>query len=212
MGRTPSGQTRESIHRFMREKLLAGQPPTVREVQHAFGFKAVQTAREHLEALVAAGRLSKVKGVARGYRLPEQGHDVVPPRLVPILGRIQAGAFSLAVEDLEGYVAVSYRGDPEALFGLRVRGESMRDAGILPGDIVVVRRQSRPRSGDIVVALVGEEATVKRLRIHRGRPELHPENPAFSPVIPDPEEITILGKVIQVRRYLEGGNLEGGMA
>ncbi|MBN2490809.1 MAG: repressor LexA [Planctomycetes bacterium] len=204
MGCTPPGETRQKILRFVQERLLAGRPPTVREVQAAFRFRAVQTAREHLEALVSAGQLAKEGGRARGYRLPAAAGAGAPPVLVPILGRIQAGALSTAVEDLEGYVAVEPRGSGvDELFGLRVRGESMRDAGILPGDIVVVRRQPTADSGDIVVALVGEEATVKRLRIHRRRLELHPENPDFAAIVPAREEVQILGKVIELRRYLD---------
>jgi repressor LexA len=85
---------------------------------------------------------------------------------------------------------------------LRVRGESMTGAGILPNDIVVVRRQPTARSGEIVVALVGDEATVKRLRIRGKRLELRPENPGFDPIVPGPDGLTLLGKVIEVRRYL----------
>jgi repressor LexA len=126
-----------------------------------------------------------------------------PTVLVPLLGRVPAGPFDLAVEELEGYLPVRSRRGPDELFGLRVSGESMTGAGILPGDVVVVRRQRRAESGEIVVALVGEEATVKRLRIRRKRIELHPDNPAFEPIVPDPDELTLLGKVIEVRRYLE---------
>ena len=79
----------------------------------------------------------------------------------------------------------------------------MTGAGILPGDVVIVRRQRRASSGEVVVALVGEEATVKRLRLRRGRVELHAENPAFEPIVPDPRELTLLGKVVEVRRRLE---------
>ena len=78
----------------------------------------------------------------------------------------------------------------------------MTGAGILPDDVVVVRRQPRAEPGDIVVALVGDEATVKRLRIRDGRAELHPENPAFEPIVPDPDDLRLLGKVIEIRRYL----------
>ena len=80
----------------------------------------------------------------------------------------------------------------------------MTGAGILPGDIVVVRQQAEAASGDIVVALVGDEATIKKLRLRRDRIELHPENPAFTPIIPRAGECTLLGKVVEVRRYLEG--------
>jgi len=200
MGRTPAGETRERIYRFVRDRLLGGFPPTVREVKEAFGFRSVQTAREHLEALVTEGRLAKEAGKARGYRL---GGDSRPTRLIPLLGRVPAGPLNIATEDLEGYLPIQGHRSGDDLFGLRVRGESMTGAGILPGDIVVVRRQPAADSGDIVVALIGGEATVKRLRIRRSRVELHPENPAFEPIIPDPSELTLLGKVIEVRRYLE---------
>ena len=200
MGRTPAGETRERIYRFVRDRLLGGFPPTVREVKEAFGFRSVQTAREHLEALVDEGRLAKEAGKARGYRL---GGDSRPTRLIPLLGRVPAGPLNIATEDLEGYLPIQGHRSGDDLFGLRVRGESMTGAGILPGDIVVVRRQPAADSGDIVVALIGGEATVKRLRIRRRRVELHPENPAFEPIIPDPSELTLLGKVIEVRRYLE---------
>ena len=200
MGRTPAGETRERIYRFVRDRLLGGFPPTVREVKEAFGFRSVQTAREHLEALVDEGRLAKEAGKARGYRL---GGDSRPTRLVPLLGRVPAGPLNIATEDLEGYLPIQGHRSGDDLFGLRVRGESMTGAGILPGDIVVVRRQPAADSGDIVVAHIGGEATVKRLRIRRNRVELHPENPAFEAIIPDPSDLTLLGKVIEVRRYLE---------
>lgn len=198
MGKTPPGETRQKVFAFVRQRLLAGQPPTVREVQEALGFRAVQTARQHLEALVAEGRLGADRGVARGYRLPQPKR---PPVLVPLLGRVPAGPLATAVEDLEGYLPAEAR-EGEELFALRVQGESMTGAGILPGDVVIVRRQPTARSGDIVVARVGDEATVKRLRLRRGRAELHPENPAFAPLVPDPAELQILGVVIELRRKL----------
>jgi repressor LexA len=200
MGRTPPGQTRERVFRLVRDRLLAGRPPTVREVQQAFGFRSVQTAREHLEALVSEGRLAKERGKSRGYRLPLG--SAPPTRLVPLLGRVQAGGLDAAVEEPEGYLPVQSRHAPGELFGLRVRGESMTGAGIFPGDIVVVRRQPTASSGEIVVALVGDEATVKRLRLRGRRVELHPENPDFEPILPDPDELMLLGKVVEVRRLL----------
>ena len=196
---TPQGETREKVYQFVRRQIFEELPPTVREVQEAFQFKAVQTARQHLERLVAEGRLIKMRGKSRGYRLPQKPGTL----LVPLLGRVQAGGLQTAIEECEGYIPVQSRGLDE-LFGLRVHGESMTGAGILPGDIVIVRQQTQAASGDIVVALVGDEATIKRLRLRRNRIELHPENPAFSPIIPRPCESTILGKVVEVRRYLEG--------
>jgi repressor LexA len=97
----------------------------------------------------------------------------------------------------------SRRAGSESLFALRVRGESMTGIGILPGDVVVVRAQPTAEAGDVVVALVGDEATVKTLRKQRGKIVLQPENPTFEPIVLEPDEVTILGKVIEVRRYLD---------
>ncbi len=209
--KTPPGETRESIYQFMRDRLLDGKPPTVREVQARFGFKAVQTAQAHLEQLVAEGRLTKeyaeYKGRARGYSLPESSVDFARPTVfAPLLGHIQAGGLQAAIEDREGMVPVqrgSRRAGSEQLFALRVRGESMTGIGILPDDIVIVRSQPSAETGDVVVALVGDEATVKTLRKERGKIVLQPENPSFEPVVLNPDECTILGKVIEVRRYLD---------
>jgi repressor LexA len=168
----------------------------------AFDFRSPQTAREHLDGLVAAGRLEKEPGKARGHRLPQR-RGSAHPIMVPLLGRVPAGPPDAAIEDLEGYITVQLPRGGSELFGLRVSGDSMTGAGIFPGDIVVVRQQPRAESGDIVVALVGEEATVKRLQIRRGRIELHAENPRYKTMVPDPRELRVLGKVIEVRRYLE---------
>jgi repressor LexA len=203
MGKTPAGQTRERVYRFVRERLLESLPPTIREVQKHFGFRAVETARAHLDALVEEGRLIKKAGLSRGYGLP--GLFNKPPartHMVPLLGRVQAGELSTAVEDLEGYVPVESRFPEDELFALRVRGESMTGAGILPGDLVIVKQQPSAQSGDIVVALVEDEATVKRLKVQGMRIELHPENPNYEILVPPPEELKLLGKVIEVRRYL----------
>lgn len=203
MGRTPRGQTRAKIFRYVRQSLLKGQPPTVREVQNAFGFKAVETARSHLEALVKSGHLTKSRGQARGYRLAHKTPST-PAVLVPLLGRVQAGALTTALEESEGFVLVQTRFAQSELFALRVRGDSMSGAGILPDDVVIVRRQAAADQGDIVVSLVGDEATVKRLRLHSEEIELVPDNPDFQSIFVDPREWTLLGKVVEVRRFLEG--------
>ena len=213
MPATPPGETRARVLEFVQKRILEGRPPTIREVQRAFRFRAVETARAHLEALVREGRLSKREGESRGFELPlPRGSRSL--RLVPVLGRVQAGALSTAVEDLEGYVPVEgpFGRSSDDVFALRVRGESMTGAGIFPGDLVLVRRQDAARTGEIVVALVEDEATVKRLRLtgpsspsspSNRRLELHPENPAFPVIVPKPGECRILGKVIEVRRNLE---------
>jgi repressor LexA len=200
MGRTPPGQTRERVFRWVRDRLLAGRPPTVRDVQEALGFRSPMTAREHLEALVAEGRLGKDPGQARGYRLPGRER---PATAVPLLGRVPAGPLEEAIEDVEDHLPVATGDDPDRLFALRVKGDSMTGAGILDGDLVVVRRQDRAASGDVVVARVGDEATVKRLVLRGRRVEFHAENPAYAPIVPEPGAVAILGKVIEVRRRLE---------
>jgi repressor LexA len=203
MGRTPTGETRRKVFEFVRDRLLAGQPPTIREVQDAFGFRAVQTARQHLERLVEDGRLVAGRHKARGYRLPGAARE---PRivLVPMLGRVPAGALDEAIEDPDGYLPVDARGAAAGdLFALRVRGESMTGAGILPGDLVIVRRQPTAANGDVVVARVGDEATVKTFRPRGRQVELRPENPAFEPIVFDAGEVVILGKVVEVRRILD---------
>lgn len=201
MGATRPGETRRRVFELVRSRILGGESPTVREVQDALGFQSIRTAQYHLERLVAEGRLALAKGRARGYRLPGQAEDATPVVLVPLLGRVQAGELTLASEELEAHIPVRTRSG-DRLFALRVRGESMTGAGILPGDVVVVRRQPVADSGEVVVALIGDEATVKTLRRRGERLELHAENPDFEPIFPD-EQVTILGKVIEVRRNLE---------
>jgi repressor LexA len=202
MAHTPPGRTRERVYAFVRERLLRGQPPTIREVQGAMGFRAVESARSHLDALCGEGKLRREPG-ARGLRLPETGSAAEGPTvLVPLVGEVQAGDLTTAVESPAGHVPVQTRHPPQDLFALAVRGRSMVGAGILPGDLVIVRRQPSADDGDLVVALVGDEATVKRLRRRRGHVELEPANPRFRPILCDPETVMILGKVIEVRRFL----------
>ena len=205
MAYTRPGQTREKIYEFVRERILNGTPPSTREVQKAFGFRAVQSARQHLEALVLEGRLVKESGKARSHRLPKLG-SARSSHLIPVLGRVQAGGLTAAIQNPEDYLPVQQtRYDRAELFALTVQGDSMLRAGILHGDTVIVRRQNAARTGDIVVAMIGEEATVKRYRENGGRIELHPENEAFESIIPreDGDPFSILGKVIEVRRYIE---------
>lgn len=204
--RRPPGDGRERVLAFVREAIGEGRPPTVRDVQQALGFRAVQSAQEHLAKLVAEGRLMKDEGRARGYRLPSDP----PTRLVPILGRVPAGPLGEALEEPEGYLKIEARGSEAErrqlaasraapYFALRVQGDSMTGAGLLDGDLVVVERGASVRDGDIVVARVGGEATVKRLRLELrrtrragrdvaelARVELAPENPAYAPIVIDP--------------------------
>ena len=200
---TPKGETREKVYRYVREQLQLGRCPTLREVQAFFGFGAVETVRSHLSKLVEEGRLKKTKG-ARGYVLPEL--ERTETFAIPLLGRVPAGGLEEAVEEREGTVLVAaVRGKRGAQnwFALRVEGESMTGAGILPGDVVIVEPTPTARSGEIVVAMVGDEATVKTLRRTGRRVELHPENPRYKPIIPErPQDLRILGRVVELRREL----------
>lgn len=203
MARTPPGRTRERILAFVRTSLERGRSPSIREVQAAVSLRAPEGARQHLMHLVEEGRLERAEG-ARGWRLPADA--TTHTRFVPLLGQVPAGDPTEAIGEREGVVPVDVRrvrGAGDKLFALRVRGESMCDAAILSGDVVIVDPKAHARHGDIVVARIDTDATVKRLWIAKGRTELRPENPAFRPIVLAPgEELEILGKVIEVRRYL----------
>jgi repressor LexA len=201
MAYTPPGRTREKVYRFMRDRLLAGAPPTVREVQAAMGFDAVESARRHLDALVADGRLRKTPGRSRSYRLAEDRGRPARVRTVPLVGSVQAGALHAAIETPDGYVTIESDGRGD-FFALHVRGDSMVGAGILDRDIVIVRRQDMAEWGDIVVALVGDEATVKTLERRGRRIALVAANPSYPPIVLDAQAVRIVGRVTEVRRRL----------
>ena len=178
---------------FTREN---GYPPTVREICDAVGLRSPSTVHSHLKILQEGGFLEKSDHKTRA--LSVRGGAGAAFRSVPILGTVTAGVPILAQEDTLGYVP--YDGPEQGeMFALRVRGESMIGAGILDNDVVIVRRTSTAQSGDVVVALIGEEATVKRIFIERDYIRLQPENPAFEPIIS--KEVTVLGKVISLVRY-----------
>jgi repressor LexA len=171
----------------------------VREVRDEFGFKSTATARQHLDALVAAGSLEQVPGKDRGYRMP----GAAVPGMVPLLGRVQAGALNEAVEFAVGYVPLD-AALTATCFALTVAGESMAGREIHDGDIALVRTDAPFRDGDVVVALIGEEATVKTFKKVAGQIVLRAENPDFADIVPDPDgpEFRILGRVFEVRRQL----------
>jgi repressor LexA len=191
-----------------------GYPPTVREIGEAVGLASPSTVHAHLANLERAGYLKRDPTKPRALELVKRGreaaasagaaYDVGDVRVLPLVGEIAAGGPLLAEENVEGHLAVPEplsRGGEEFL--LRVKGESMRDAGILAGDYVVVHRQQTARNGDIVVALAGEdetadEATVKRFFREDRRIRLQPENASMEPLYPD--HVQILGKVIGVFR------------
>ena len=173
-----------------------GYPPSVREIGDAVGLKSPSTVHFHLKHLEEAGVITKGAGKGRALALTE---PPAPKNQVPVLGNVAAGSPILAEECIEDYLPFDTGGREGEYFALRVRGESMLNAGILPGDLVVVHRQSSARHGDIVVALLEDEATVKRLSLRNGQIWLMPENDEYSPI--DGTYARILGKVAAVTRY-----------
>ena len=174
-----------------------GYPPSVREIGEAVGLKSPSTVHFHLKHLEEAGVIEKGAGKGRAIALtaPE-----VPEDRVPIVGNVAAGSPILAQECIEDYLTFDTGGRSGEYFALRVRGESMLNAGILPGDLVIVHRQATCSNGEIVVAMIEDEATVKRFSRQNGHVWLLPENEAYSPI--DGTYAQILGKVAAVvRRY-----------
>lgn len=184
-----------------------GYPPSVREIGAAVGLKSPSTVHFHMKGLEEAGVIVKAEGKTRAISLPGVPLGVgvaeeTDPHAnqVPIVGNVAAGSPILAQECIEDYLTFDTQGLSGEHFALTVRGESMLGAGILPGDLVVVHRQQVARSGEIVVALFEDEATVKTYRLKDGHVWLMPENPDYQPI--DGTHAEIIGKVVAVvRRY-----------
>jgi repressor LexA len=188
-----------------------GYPPTVREIGQAVGLTSPSTVHAHLEKLAKAGLIRRDATKPRALEVIEGGRsrrgavvELAPPShstVLPLVGEVAAGSPVVAEDRVEDYLTVPDQLAPDADFVLTVKGDSMINAGILDGDLVVVRKQTDARNGEIVVALVGEEdATVKRFFREGGRVRLQPENDALEPMFPD--EVQILGAVKAVLRRL----------
>jgi repressor LexA len=180
-----------------------GMPPTVREIGREFSIES-SSVFDLLKALERKGTLRRGKLGARSLIVEER---IVKRALnsveVPILGRIAAGAPNLAVEDPSETITVDGRlGRGRDLYALRVEGDSMKDADILDGDVVIIRRQDTADDGDIVVALIEDEATLKRFHREKGRVRLEPANRAMRPIYVESGEFRIQGKLVAVHRVL----------
>ena len=175
-----------------------GAPPTRAEIARQLGFKSANAAEEHLQALARKGAIELVSGTSRGIRLkrssPAPKQSVLPieslqQMLLPLIGRVAAGSPVLAQENLQQSYAVApelFAQKPDYL--LKVKGMSMRDAGILDGDLLAVRATKEARNGQIVVARLGDDVTVKRFQRNQHLIELHAENPDFSTIVVEPGE------------------------
>ncbi len=182
-----------------------GYPPTVRDIGKAVGLASSSTVHAHLANLEKIGLLRRDPSKPRALELLDRAVDsvksVVRPNGLPLVGQVAAGQPVLAEENIEDYVEVPPAvGGEDGEYLLRVRGESMKDAGILEGDLVVVRAQPTASDGEIVVALVGEEATVKRFFQESDHIRLQPENEAMEPI--RSKDVVVLGRVVGLMRSL----------
>ena len=196
------GETQAKILAYIEKATLQkGYPPSVREICEATGLKSTSTVHGHLIRLEKKGLLYRDSMKQRAISVPAD-HQVYRTDMVqvPVVGRVTAGIPITATQNIEDYIPL-----PQSMLGsgehfiLSVQGESMINAGILDGDYVVVRKQNTAYNGDIVIAMIDDEATVKRFYKENGCFRLQPENPTMEPIIVD--DLTILGKVVSLYRY-----------
>ncbi|MDD6344874.1 MAG: transcriptional repressor LexA [Oscillospiraceae bacterium] len=185
------------IYEYIKKRIGEGVSPSIREIQTEMGFRSTSSAFCHVQNLIEAGLIEKNGSLNRSLHLPNYNTITVP-----IMGTVTAGNPITAYQDIAGYVSFdSGKQYENPLFALRVRGDSMINAGILDGDIVVVEQCNYAENGDIVVALVNQEqeATVKRFYKEEGHYRLQPENDNMPPIIV--ENVEIAGKVVGLKRY-----------
>ena len=174
-----TARQKEILHLIREHTATSGFPPTRADICRAMGFKSPNAAEDHLRALERKGAIEMLPGASRGIRVMQQSG-------IPLIGRVAAGAPILATENIEGRYKIDPRMfKPHADYLLTVKGESMRDAGILDGDLLAVHRTSDFKSGQIVVARIDDEVTVKRYRRLGNRVELQPEIPDFDTIVID---------------------------
>ncbi len=192
----------QEIYHFIKSVVdRRGMPPTMREIGEKFGIRSTNGVEGHLAALESHGLIKRERGKSRGLLVRT---TVRPPLTIPILGRVAAGQPVLSPENREGEMTI----DPSAfsirtgtnLFGLKVRGESMADAHIMDGDVLIIRSQQTAQNGEIVVAMVDGEATVKRFFLEAGRVRLQPENEAYKPIYVDRGDLMLMGKLVGLVR------------
>ena len=189
-------ETQKRIFEYLSSRAQDGIPPTVREIGAAVGLKSTSSVQANLIALESAGYIERSPMHKRCIRVENRP---APAINVPLLGTVTAGQPILAVEQIEGYIPYSGQvSSDKNLFALRVRGESMINAGILSGDIIIAEKTPVCDNGEIVVALLSDEATVKRFYKENGHFRLQPENDEYEPIITN--EVMILGKVIALYR------------
>ncbi|MCM1365159.1 MAG: transcriptional repressor LexA [Faecalibacterium sp.] len=195
----PLNDNQRRILEFLKERISVGVPPSVREIGQAVGLRSTSSVQSNLDALEEKGYIIRDPLLKRSIRIVGQNENV---HQVPLLGVVTAGLPILAVEQIESYIP--YQGHiskDKPVFALRVRGESMINAGILDGDIIFAEKTPYAENGQMVVAMIEDEATVKTFYKENGHFRLQPQNDSFEPIIVD--EVSIIGKVVAVMRYYE---------
>ncbi|MBQ7638766.1 MAG: transcriptional repressor LexA [Clostridia bacterium] len=191
-------EIQKKMYEFLAEQAQKGMVPSVREIGKKVGLSSTGSVQRYLERLEEAGYIERDPMLSRSIRVKGERQPMVQ---VPLIGTVTAGMPILAVESIEGYVP--YMGSVDSsksLFALRVHGDSMIKAGILNGDIIIAEKTPTAANGEIVVALMEDEATVKRFYKENGHFRLQPENDDYAPIIT--EELIILGKVVSlIRNY-----------
>ncbi len=191
--------SQRKILEFIKKEIeLKGYPPSVREICEAVNLKSTSTVHGHLEQLEKRGLIRRDSTKPRAMEVLD--NPLSKGRSVPLVGRVTAGIPILAEENIEDYIVLPQDlvGSDDELFALRVRGESMIRAGILNGDFIIVRKQNHADSGDIVVAMIDDEATVKRIFFEKDGVRLQPENPYYDPIYS--RRVSVIGKVTALFR------------
>ncbi len=196
MSRPALNEKQNNVYAFLVKRLSSGIPPTVREICAATGIKSTSTVHTILNSLEENGYISRDARYSRAIKI----EGIADSSPVPVIGRVTAGQPILAVEEIEDYIPYQGSGN-EGLFALRVKGFSMKNIGIMDGDIVIADKDAYVKNGDIVIGMDGDEATVKRLLKEKdGTVIFMPENEDFEPIYP--EDPTVLGKVVgSYRKY-----------
>jgi len=185
------------IYEFLKERAGTGVPPSVREICAEVGLKSTSSVQNNLNALEDAGYISRDPLLKRSIRIEGVAENITH---VPLVGSVAAGRPILAAEYIEEYIPYGGRVPRSShLFALNVKGDSMINIGILDGDLIIVEQTQLARNGEVVVALIEDEATVKTFYRENGHIRLQPENDSMEPIIVD--EVSILGKVIALLRY-----------
>jgi len=197
IGKGELTQKQRRVLEFIQQRIREDSPPTIREIGKHMGFSSTGTVRDYLEALEKKGYLKRRGSLSRSIQLLREKLN-----RIPIVATIAAGPANLAYEDVEGYVGVDdiLPGTitPSEVFALRVKGDSMMEAGIMEGDVAIIRRQAVAGNGDIIAALLeNNEVTLKRLRYRNNAAYLEPANSNYQPIRKD---FTIIGRVVTVLR------------